>query len=422
VTSAGERPPVLRGEIRALTGLRIVAALWVVVFHLSFTPGDAWASFTAPFRPFVQDGALGVDLFYVLSGFVITLTYVDKIGRRPGLRGSVGFLWARFSRIWPVYALITSLYGIWLVYKQTRVTDGFLVWQTVQPQVDVLHWLEQLTMLQLWHRPYFDGSSWVGPAWSISAEWAAYVAFPLLALVLWRLRKAHPAVTGVLAVACMVPFAWACYRTGNPYYAWSWLARIFAGFVGGALTCLAVRRIPLTPRVERVAAGVAVLAVVEIALMMLWGWWRGQGTGEFGGVLVLFFPVLVGSLALSRRGLSRLLATGPFVHGGRISYSLYLVHVPIFEIFWTEMGWHQRLAPGSGLAAILTPQLLLAALVAAHLAYTFVEEPSRRWLRDRGPGRWARRRPVPVDPVIDAGDPEQSELPTHDRVSRAEGA
>ena len=358
----------------------------------------------------------------MLSGFVITLTYVDKIGRRFTIRGSVGFLWARFCRIWPVYALITTLYGVWLVIKASRVSDGFLVWQNVQPKVDVLHWLEQLTMLQLWHRQYFDGSSWVGPAWSISAEWAAYVAFPLVALLLWRLRNAHPAVTGVLAVACMVPFAWACYRSGNPYYPYSWLARIAGGFLSGSFTCLAVRRIPLTPKVERVAAGVAALAVVEIVLMTLWGWWRGQGAGEYGGVLVVFFPVLVGSLALSRRGLSRVLATGPMVHGGRISYSLYLVHVPVFEIFWTGMLYQSRLEPGSALAAILTPQVLLVALVLAHLAYRYVEEPSRQWLRGRGPGRWARRRPVPVDPVVDAGDPERAPAAPPDRVSQAEGA
>jgi peptidoglycan/LPS O-acetylase OafA/YrhL len=391
VTSASETPLASRGEVRSLTGLRIVAALWVVFFHFSFTPGDAYTHLWEPLRPLVNAGALGVDLFYVLSGFVIALTYLDKLGPRPTVRASVAFWWARLCRVWPVYALVTTLFGGWLLYKQTRVTDGFLVWQTTQPQVDVPHWFEQLAMVQLWHRPYFPGSSWVGPAWSISAEWAAYVFFPLLVLGLWRVRKAPPLVTGVLAVACMVPLAYVCFRTGNPYFAWSWLLRIGMGFLSGALTLMTVRRIRVTPRVERIAAGIAVLAVVEILIGLWWGFWRGQGAGEYGGVVVLLFPVLVGSLSISRRGLSRLLATGPMVHGGRISYSLYLVHVPVFEIFWTYMGWNSRLAAGSPLGTLLIPHVALFALVLAHLTYRYVEEPARLWLRGRGPGRWSRQ-------------------------------
>ena len=402
MTSASETPAALRGEVRSLTGLRIVAALWVVVFHFSFTPGDAYTDVWEPLAPIVHTGALGVDLFYVLSGFVITLTYLDKLGARPSVRGAVAFWWARICRVWPVYALVTVLFGGWLLYKSTRVTDGFLAYQTVQPDLGVGSWLQQLAMVQLWSRPYADGSSFVGPGWSISAEWAAYVCFPLLVLVLWRVRRAPAVVLGVLAVACMIPFAYVCYTRGNPYYSYSWLLRIGFGFLAGAFTCLTVRRIRVTPRVERVAAGIAALAVVEVLIGLWWGWWRGQGAGEYGGVVVLVFPVLVGALSISRHGLSRVLSTGPMVHGGRISYSLYLVHIPVFEIFWTYMGWTPRIAPGSALGTFLVPHLLLVALLLAHLAYVHVEEPARLWLRGRGPGRWSRRDRA-AGAVVEAG-------------------
>jgi peptidoglycan/LPS O-acetylase OafA/YrhL len=395
--------PLTGGEIRSLTGLRIVAALWVVVFHFSFTPGDTYSALWEPLRPIVRTGALGVDLFYVLSGFVITLTYLQKMGRRPSGRVAVSFWWARICRVWPVYAVVTTLFGGWLLYKSSRVSDGFLVWQHTQPTVDLWHYLQQLLMVQLWGRPTFDGSSWIGAAWSISAEWLAYVLFPLAVLVLWRLRNAHPVVTGGLAVGAMLPFAHACFTTGDPYFPWSWALRIGAGFLAGALTCLAVRRISVTPRVERIAAGVAVLALVQVLVGLWWGEWRGQGEGEYGGVVVLFFPVLVGALALSRSGLSRVLATGPMVHGGRISYSLYLVHIPVFEVFWTYMGWMPVIAPGSGLAGFLIPQVLLGTVVLAHLCYRFLEEPARLFLRHRGPGRWARgdrARPAPSQVVV----------------------
>ncbi|MDQ1660498.1 MAG: hypothetical protein QOJ68_478 [Blastococcus sp.] len=392
VTSATHSPPSpIAGEIRALTGLRIVAALWVVSFHFSFTPGDTYTWLWAPLRPIVQTGALGVDLFYVLSGFVITLTYLEKMGRHPFSRVTVGFWWARICRIWPVYATVTTLFGAWMIYKSTRVTDGFIVWQTVQPKVDVWHYLMQLAMVQLWTKPTFDGSSWVGPAWSISAEWLAYVAFPIVVLLLWRLRRAPAAVTAALALGCMLPFAYACYESGNPYFPWSWALRIGAGFLAGSLTCLAVRRMRVTPRLDVVAGAVAVLAVVAVLGGLWWGSWRGHGGGEYGGVVVVAFPVLVGALALSRRGLSRVLSTRPMVHGGRISFSLYLVHVPIFEIFWTMMQWHGRMGPGTVLGETMVPLVLLFALVVAHLSYRYLEEAGRLWLRPRGPGRWSHR-------------------------------
>ena len=378
----------LRGEVRSLTGLRILAALWVVFFHYSFTPGDAYTRFWEPLRPLVQVGALGVDLFYVLSGFVITLTYLNKLGPRPTVRSAVGFWWARVCRVWPVYALVTTLFFGWCLYKQSRVTDGFVVWQLRQPVFDVWHWLEQLTMTQLWHRPDFVGASFVGPAWSISAEMAAYAVFPLLALVLWRVRRAPAVVTGALAVLCLVPAAYRYYSVGNYDFEYSWVLRIGLGFLAGAFTCLAVRRLPATPRVERIAAGVAVLVVLEMVLGIWWGGWRGPG--EFGGVILPLFPVLVGALAISRSGISRFLATGPMVHGGRISFSLYLLHVPVFEIFWTQMAWRPSLAPGSPLGTFLIPQMPLLVLLLAHVLYTCVEEPARMWMRGRGPGRWAR--------------------------------
>jgi peptidoglycan/LPS O-acetylase OafA/YrhL len=368
------------GEIRSLTGLRIVAAAWVVCFHFSFTPGQTWSRFWEPLRPLVESGGLGVDLFFVLSGFVITLTYLHQLGPRPAVGTVARFWWARVCRMWPVHALVTTVFGVWLLYKAGRVTDGQIAYQRLQPVVDPLHWLQQMLMVQLWHRPHHAGASWSGPAWSISAEWLAYVCFPLLALVLWRLRSAPPVVTGAIAVGCMAPLAWFALTEGGVAFPYAWVVRIGGGFLAGALTCLTVRRIARTERTDRAATWVAALATLEVLLCVGWGATRG-GAG-YAAVAGLAFPFLVGGLALSTRGLSRGLGTAPMVLGGRISFALYLVHVPVFEVFWTLMGWYPRLAPGSTIASFLTPHVLLLTLPLAYVLYRFVEEPARRRLRD----------------------------------------
>jgi peptidoglycan/LPS O-acetylase OafA/YrhL len=254
-------------------------------------------------------------------------------------------------------------------------------------------------MVQLWWHPYSGGESWLGSTWSISAEFLAYVAFPVVALLLFRLRRLPPWLLGVLATAAVLPVVRVVYETGGPTTAWSWLWRIAGGFVAGALVCLAVRRIPITPRVQRIAAWVAVAAVAEIVVDLWWGDWRGVDNehSAFGAVGMWTFPVLVGALALSRSGLSRLLSTRPLVHGGRISYSLYLVHVPLFEVFWTLIGWKPRIAPGTGLWALLVPHVFLLTFALAHVLYRYVEEPSRRGLRRLVPVRRADVVPLPEE-------------------------
>jgi peptidoglycan/LPS O-acetylase OafA/YrhL len=380
------------GEIRSLTGLRIVAAAWVVCFHFSFTPGTTWTWAWEPLRPLVASGGLGVDLFFVLSGFVITLTYLDQLGPRPGVGAVARFWWARVCRIWPVHALLTSVFGCWLLYKSSRVTDGQIAYQHLQPVVDPLHWLEQMLMVQLWHRPSHAGASWSGPAWSISAEWLAYVCFPLLALVLWRLRSAPPVVTGAVAVGCMAPLAWFALTEGGAAFPYAWALRIGGGFLAGAFTCLTVRRIPRTEQSDRVATWLAALTTAEVLLCV---WWSAtRGAGGYAGVAGLTFPLLVAGLALSTRGPSRALGTPAMVLGGRLSFALYLVHVPVFEVFWTLMGWFPRLAPGSTLASLLTPHVLLLTVPLAYLLYRFVEEPARRRLR-----ALARPRPPALVPA-----------------------
>lgn len=386
-------------EVRPLTGLRLFAAAWVVVFHFQFTPGD-WVDRLlgerSPVFAVVTTGALGVDLFYVLSGFVIAFTYLGKVGPRfsPGV--SWRFLWARVCRIWPVYALVTTAFGTYLLVIKLRLGDPSPAYQNVQPDLSLGSWLHQMTMTQLWFHPWHDGVSWVGPAWSISAEWLAYVLFPLTALAFYRMRHWPRPLLGVLAVALMAPVAVKCLNTGSPYFAYSWAARIMTGFTAGVLVYLIVREIPRTARVRLAASR---LTWVTLALTLA-GLYYGEslgaapdGSSEQGGIVLLLFPVLVGALALADRGPARLLATGWAVHGGRISYSLYLVHVPLFELWWTVMERFPAFHANGALSLALTPVAFLASFVLAHLLFRLVEEPARRAMRRVTSGRRAKSAP-----------------------------
>jgi peptidoglycan/LPS O-acetylase OafA/YrhL len=363
------------GELRTLTGLRIVAALWVVGFHFHFTALPGVAAVNRVLGPLVTQGALGVDLFFIVSGFVIAHTHLDGLG--PGLRPAVAvrFVWARVCRMWPLYLVVLHVFGLWLVAKLAWGHDGAIAFQAVQPVVSVREWVRQLAGVQMWDHAYLDGASWVGPTWSLSAEWLAYLLFPVAALGFHRLRRLPAWVLGGAAVVLMAPIAHAYLATGSPYYPYSWLVRIACGFAAGVLVCLAVRRIRVDAR--RAASLVAAVLPVVVALGLVFGERLGPGRG---GVVIALFPVLVGALALADRGPAMVLARPWAVHGGRISYALYLVHIPMLEVYWTALQHVRSLGPHTLLAHLVGLGVLVATVGVAAVAYRRVEEPARRRL------------------------------------------
>ena len=368
----------LSGEFRGLTGLRIIAAAWVVLFHFHFTALPGMADVVGVLGPLLTAGALGVDLFFVLSGFVIAHTYLDQLG--PALRAGITarFVWARLCRMWPAYALVFHLFGIWLVVRSVLGSDSAIAFQSVQPVLDAGQYVQQLFMVQLWDDQYFDGASWVGSTWSISAEWLAYLLFPVAALVFFRLRRLPAVVLAAAALALMAPQAVAYLTTGSPYYDWSWLVRILCGFGAGVFAYLAVRRIRSTARARNTASVLAAVLPVAIASGLLAGEVVGPGRG---GAVIALFPLLVGALSMADRGPARILSTDWAVHGGRLSYCLYLVHIPMFEIYWLALRRFSWLAPQTVLAHTVGVLVLLATLPVAAWVYNSVEEPARRRMR-----------------------------------------
>jgi peptidoglycan/LPS O-acetylase OafA/YrhL len=369
------------GELRALTGLRIVAALWVVGFHFHFTALPGVATVNRLLGPLITQGALGVDLFFVISGFVIAHTHLDRLG--PALRPIVAarFVWARLCRMWPLYLVVLHVFGLWLVAKLVWGHDGTIAFQGVQPVVSVEEWLRQLAGVQMWDHAYLDGASWVGPTWSLSAEWLAYLLFPVAALGFHRLRRLPAWVLGSAAVALMFPIAHTYLTMGSPYYPYSWLVRVACGFTAGVLVCLAVRRL----RARRAASVAAAVLPVLIAVGLVLGERLAPGRG---GAVIALFPLLVGALALADRGPALVLARPWAVYGGRLSYALYLVHIPMFEVYWTALQHVRALGPHTLLAHLTGLGVLVATLGVAAVAYRCVEEPARRrLLRVRRPGR-----------------------------------
>jgi len=393
--------------IRQLTGIRFIAAAWVLLYHLQGPLNTLGLLVIPGLGDVMRVGRLGVDLFFGLSGFILTHTYLRRMG--PALRGrkALDFWWLRLARIYPVHLAMIVIAGL-AVVGQAKVTGDALDRDWLNP-IDLL---KNIFLVQEWGANPNRGWNFV--AWSLSMDWLAYLIFPLLVLLLWVLhRRVSTPILVVLWLAAMSPIVYYGLSTSDSYYTNNWGStyRILTEFTAGAITYLIVCRLlpgdsmqePARPRVERLATTMSVvLPLLVVAGAMILGNLPAaqppqlviEGDAEplppyFHLLLVPLLIAWIGALALSRRGLSRWLSTRTLVLGGFISYSLYMTHLVWFGLW--RAGMKAVGIEGGALYAIGVVGLVVGALLIAWLMWKFVEEPSREAMRG-----WvgARKRPT----------------------------
>lgn len=354
-------------HLDALTGIRGIAAWLVVLYHIRLSladllPGEVIAV--------LAKGYLAVDLFFILSGFVIWYNYAGRL-RAGGGEEALLFLWRRFARVWPLHAVILAAFigFVGLLLATGRPAPGYPLSELP------LH----LLLVQNWGLT--DALTWNHPAWSISTEFAAYLLFPLIVLLRWD-RLSPPALL-LLAAALLAGlhllFALTAHRNLGDAIPQLGLWRCLAGFALGNVLCLLWQHWRSRNGEARIA-GVSAIAIAGAGLAFR--------LPETAFVPAVFFAGLL-ALALGQGPLVRLLGSRPLTYLGEISYSTYLAHFLLW-IVWKllfvdaslQLGW-------AGLAGFLAVVTL-----ASILLYQGVEKPAQRWLNRHRPA-WLLRRPAP---------------------------
>ncbi|MEB3022021.1 acyltransferase family protein [[Mycobacterium] crassicus] len=368
------------GEIKALTGLRIIAAVWVVLFHFRPLVRLASPDFADAMAPILDRGAQGVDLFFILSGFVLTWNYLERMGESFSARATVHFLWLRLARVWPIYLVTLHLALLWVIFT---LHVGHVPTEDLS-RLTATSYVRQVLLVQLWFEPFFDGSSWDGPAWSISAEWLAYLLFGVLILVVYRMMRVTSArALAVLAVGASLPPLLLLLATGQFYTPWSWLPRIVMQFTAGALACAAVRKLAPNDRSRRTAGYCSALLIVTmVGVLYYFDAHPISGIYDSSGLVDVLFVPLVMALAIGTGSLPALLSTRLMVYGGQISFALYMVHELVHTSWnWAAVQFEIVFDEGATAAKWMVAGLLAAATVLSMLLFHGVEEPARRWMR-----------------------------------------
>lgn len=379
----------------ALTGLRGVAALWVLVFHLwQFMGGPRLAIGPVDLTPLAAHGHLGVDLFFVLSGYLIGGGWV--IARLGGPAVPVGTFWKRrFLRVFPAY------WSQWLVL-------ALLAWWSAQPfPLDATGALLSATLTF----NIVQNEAALNPVWwSLPVEWNFYLVAPLMAL-LFATRRALPPWLAMLVLASVALRAvmwWAIHTHGADAVAfYRWVIQLPGRLDQFALGMLVAHALALG---RGGSERVLLLAGTVATLVLVWSSHRAGNIVDGAIAPWLFFQfallgcafaALTAAAALSRsRLVTYLLANRALVFAGTVSYSLYLWHYPVLQWMreWAQsQGW--ATADWRWAIAVVALSLLLA-----WVSYRLVERPflPQRRRKDGAPSASGEYSPTPKPMSEDA--------------------
>lgn len=368
------------GHIATLDGVRGLAVLWVMLFHYVVVRGaavdDPYVAALARFPAadlLLRNGYLGVDLFFLVSGFLLTLPWFAhaRAGRSPP--STRAFYARRIRRIVPAYYVQLAV----LFALVMPLLHGLRYWRS---DLYVYAWNAFAHALFLHGTtPLTSGSLGVnGALWTLAVEAQYYLLVPLVAPVFVR----SPRAMLVLAFALAAAWQWGARHDLHALVAWElalgqhwgwpedvvrrlltmqlpgYLAHFALGILLGRAWLVERARGAATNRYARFALAFASLGLLAAAL--------ARGGENAPGLAMLALAALL-FLAATARGLAaRLLGRGALAFSGRVSYSAYLYHLPLLALL-------DRFDPGARLAAL--PLYLGIVLGVAWLSWRFVERP-----------------------------------------------
>lgn len=346
-------PKQSRVQLEALTGLRGIAAFYVVLYHLRSGQLNILPDWMVTL---LSKGYLAVDLFFILSGFVMWTSYSGKFSS-GGLSTTSAFLWRRMARIYPLHLAILVAMAAFAVAVQITGRDP-------GPDMNFGELPFHLILVQNWG--IVDAMRWNDPAWSISAEFAAYLIFPLIALgAAWDRRNYIMLLAAVIALLAVIAvgFELSGHATLGSGISEMGVFRCIIQFtIGTALASLWQRARDQLSAAKIFAGAIAIF---------IFGF--GMELDE-----PAFIPSALAALmlatALANDALP-ILSRGPVHYLGQISYAVYLSHMflyTLFKLLFVDDAANVGIGAAAGFIAMM---LLISAAL-----YHYLELPPQRWL------------------------------------------
>jgi peptidoglycan/LPS O-acetylase OafA/YrhL len=362
--------------IPSMTGVRGIAAVWVMLFHAQQDAGKIFGMRLLERIPDVMYGCHGVDLFFMLSGFVLMYAHERDfyVLRKDSLSR---FARLRFTRVYPLNAAVLLLIAAFVAFQ-----PSYVAWARSTLNADDFSGGAFVRTLFLATRWFLPGSGdWNQPAWSLSLEVLGYVLFPLLAFCALRVARkwqliALASLSLLGSYIVLTHFAFECEISQIA------IVRMLSCLITG----IAVFRLwALT--IESGEKWAGLIASASAAGILVRGLPLIRGLLPDGSIQFnFFFASLLYGLAFQQGVVNKLLSSRVAVFLGEISFPLYLVHVP--PLLWLRYFLLLNAARYSTLQKSTTLVCwALGSISMATILHYFVEKPFHAWGR-----RWAGAR------------------------------
>ena len=333
-----------------IDGLRAIAVLPVILFHA----GVSW----------VKGGFVGVDIFFVISGYLITSIILSDVA--AGKFSIVDFYERRFRRILPALFFVIACTWIpasfWLMPSEMKAFSQSLVSVSLFAS-NILFWKTS---------GYFDTVTELKPllhTWSLGVEEQFYLFFPLIILLLWKFGRSRLIVPTLIAISAVSLLAAEWFVSHSPMLSFYWLPFRAWELLAGSLSACYLRRYSQENH-GAILNQIGSLAGLGLLLLGIFTFEKIMPFPGLSALVPVMGAVWIILFATPDTWVGKLLSWKPMVQIGLISYSAYLWHNPLFALARIRSEFPVESLPLMlGLAAL--------SLVLAYLTWEYVEAPFR---------------------------------------------
>lgn len=362
----------MRATYRALNGLRFFAAGAIVSYHyLPTTAG--FQSLPSYCQNLVLAGPMALGFFYILSGFVLTHAYCNRVPNTPASRHS--FWFARAARLYPVYLLAFTLFAP-MAYMKYVLHPAIGV---NGPRTFVLAGTLSLFAMQAW-TPL--AQAWNGPSWSLSVEAFFYFLFPFVLPKLLQLRwkLLLPALTALWLGMVALSIAhlnnmisdqdWLAWYENNPLF---WTPLFLMGIALHRLAHMWSNIPPIVATLLGMTSLASLVLICGLAPLNLRDILLSGGAAPLLAIIVLTF-------SHPRALVCRVLGTPLLFEAGAVSYISYILQAPLWHLFRAVTGMRKLAGSGDSSTEWQLGVYLVLLLALSFVVRKTIERPAQRLL------------------------------------------
>ncbi len=351
----------MRNEIISLTSIRGIAAIWVAIYHF-IAPINRDVACLSCHIPQLDKAYLSVDLFFILSGFIMSHVYLDMFSNNAlppqKKQAYFKFIYSRISRIYPLHIFTLFCFVIWFFIASNIYND-----YQVNDRNNIETFFYNLFLIHAWG--IWNDVTWNYPSWSISAEFFAYLAFPFIVSLVSK-KYAIPYIILTTALILIKPDSLEIGHGGAIYRC---LSEFTLGILGYIIYLKHYDKISF---IENNIIQVSLFLLVLILPLF-------NNTDSI--IIIIFLPLI---LSISRdNGLcANILKLKFFYFLGKISFSIYLTHAFILAVYRNIRVKELNMPNSLGIAneMLILLFLCIITILISWVTYSLIEDKLRKRL------------------------------------------